>query len=203
MQQKHLILILSVLLIISSCKTPSTPIDQIQVTYEAIPVVREASAIQKKYGKILDRNPLELENETLYTLIDEWIKTPYLLGGDTKEGIDCSSFTQLVYTKVYSAYIERTAETQFESEQTDKFRGQQYLQEGDLVFFTSPSSRNQKIEHVGVYLDNNRFVHATNRKGISGYRGVKISNLKDKYWQTRFLAGGRKLDGTESKLSSN
>jgi len=203
MEYQRLILMVFTTLFISSCKSPSIPIDQIQVTYEAIPVVEEASMIQKKYGKILDMNPLDLKNQALYLLIDKWIGTPYLLGGDTKEGIDCSSFTQLVYTKIYEEYIERTAETQFESEQTDKFRGQQYLQEGDLMFFTAPITRNQQIEHVGIYLGNNRFIHATNRKGLSGYRGVKISNLKHDYWQSRFLAGGRKLKVALSKLSSN
>jgi len=147
--------------------------------------------IKFKYGGILSVPPSEIINMELYAFIDSWIETPYLNGGETKNGIDCSSFSQRLFISVFEAYIERTAQKQFDSINTDKFAGMEFLKEGDLVFFGTDSNN---ITHVGVYLDNNKFINATSRNGDTGYSGVKISNLSEPYWHNIFIAGGRRLD---------
>lgn len=155
-------------------------------------IVEPISKIQIKYAKILAMEPSEIENKKLYEFIDKWTGITYLLGGETKDGIDCSSFTQRLFTRVYDKYIERTADKQFESRFNDKFNDKNYLAEGDLVFFSSfkdPST----ISHVGVYLQNNKFVHSTASRSKTGLTGVQISDLSDPKWTKRFVAGGKRI----------
>ena len=151
------------------------------------------SDLVSKYAQLLGVSSHEITNLTLYDFIEEWFDTPYLLGGETSEGIDCSSFTQRLYTTVYDLYIERTAQKQYDSKLTDKFQGKEYLHEGDLIFFTGVNDKTNKISHVGIYLKNGRFVHATSHKKDTGTRGVKISNLDHPYWKKRFYAAGRRI----------
>ncbi|MBL3656756.1 C40 family peptidase [Fulvivirga sediminis] len=155
--------------------------------------------IQEKYGEIIGVPPEKVTNLDLYEFIESWIGTPYKMGGEDKAGIDCSFFVQYLYHDVYNKLIERTAERQFMSPDTDKFRGQEYLQEGDLLFFNSEGAQYLPITHVGVYLDNQRFVHAASNHDAEGHSGVQISNLSDSYWQKMFVAAGRKPINTSAE----
>lgn len=170
---------------------------------EEIPIVYEETNssesnidnnLKIKYGAILNTDPNQIQNKKLYEFIDQWMGTTYLLGGETRDGIDCSSFTQRFYIKVYDMYIERTAEKQFKSKLTDKFQGKEYLQEGDLIFFKGSGELSNTISHVGIYLQNNKFVHATAYTRDTGSKGVKISDLTDSFWVQRFVAGGRRTN---------
>ncbi|MBQ4821283.1 C40 family peptidase [Aquimarina sp. MMG016] len=154
--------------------------------------------IQKKYGTILSVSPKEIQPVSLYEFIDKWMDTPYRMGGETKEGIDCSFFSQYLYHDVFDQLIERTAEKQYDAPDTDKFIGQEFLKLGDLLFFNEKGNEHFKITHVGVYLGNDKFVHSTARKGTSGKNGVQISNLKKRHWQKMFVAAGRKPGITEA-----
>lgn len=153
----------------------------------------ENTDLVSKYAQLLGVSTLEITNLELYNFIEDWIGTPYLLGGETSEGIDCSSFSQRLYTTVFDLYIERTAQKQHDSKLTDKFQGKEYLHEGDLIFFTGVNDKSNVISHVGIYLKNGRFVHATPHKRDTGTRGVKISNLEDLYWKKRFYTAGRRI----------
>ena len=124
--------------------------------------------IQKKYGEILGIAPQNVKNIQLYSFIDNWENTPYRMGGETKRGIDCSFFTQFLYHDVYNSLIERTAEKQYMAPDTDKFIGQEFLKQGDLLFFNLTGSQYHKITHVGVYLGHDKFVHSTARKASNG-----------------------------------
>lgn len=150
--------------------------------------------IQVKYGKIIKVAPKEITNVKLYKFIDSWMETPYLMGGENRRGIDCSYFSQFLYHDVYDSLIERTAEKQYSAPGTHKFKGQEFLQEGDLLFFNLEGSLYAPISHVGVYLKNGMFVHSTSRKTKKGNNGVQISNLKDAHWQRIFVAAGRKAE---------
>ena len=148
--------------------------------------------IQKKYAAVLGVQPTEIKNIPLFEFIDDWMNTPYKLGGENKQGIDCSFFTQYVFHGVYGNLIERTAQKQFDAPDTNKFTGQYNLRQGDLIFFNSKGSQYEDITHVGFYLGNDRFVHSTSRRKSSGGNGVQISNLKKQPWQRMFVAGGKK-----------
>lgn len=155
--------------------------------------VPDALPIQGKYATILNVVPNNVENMDLYRFIDQWIGTPYKMGGANHDGIDCSSFTQMLYSKIFDLYIERTAETQFTSKYTDRFEGREFLQEGDLLFFKKVDDYSENITHVGIYLQNNMFVHATSNRDKNGNRGVQISDIGESYWIKRFVAAGRRI----------
>ncbi len=167
-----------------------TPTNTVAVTKKPINVLSET---QKKYAEILGIAPEEITNTKLYDFIDSWIGTPYLLGGENKKGIDCSSFTQLLYIKVYDEYIERTAEKQYNSKSRVKFRDPKYLKEGDLLFFKSlDENGNEVVSHVGLYLRNGYFVNSTSKRGVNNVKGVQICNINDRYWRRKFVGAGRR-----------
>ncbi len=120
-------------------------------------------------------------NTKLYQFVYEWIGTPYRLGGSTKKGIDCSKFAYELYEKVFNTTLghnSRNIYTQVDPIKKDE------LKPGDLVFF---KIRSRNITHVGVYIGDNKFAHA------SSSRGVMISNLDEAYWKRYYFNGGRML----------
>ncbi len=119
-------------------------------------------------------------NMGLYSFIEEWYGTPYRFGGTSKTGIDCSAFVRTLYENVYSLSLTRTSRDQFAA--TMRLKDKAELKEGDLVFF---KIRSRNISHVGVYLSDGKFVHA------SSSRGVVISDLNDHYWVRYYAGGGR------------
>ncbi len=129
---------------------------------------------------MLGVKPQSLTNVQLYQFIDGWYGTRYRAGGTTKAGIDCSGFVQRLYSDVYHTSVVRTAIEQFGN--CRFFKHSSNATEGDLVFFRINS---KQITHVGVYLANDRFVHAS----TSG--GVMISSLKEDYWHKYFAGCGR------------
>ena len=143
---------------------------------------QNASYLQLKYSVIIGVPVDQLVNIGLLDDIDKWWGTKYCMGGSTENCIDCSAFTQILLRDVYNASLPRTAQEQFNA--SVKLNDND-LQEGDLVFFHTTGRGRRTITHVGVYLQNNKFVHAA----TSG--GVMISDLNEKYWQPKFRGGGR------------
>ena len=139
--------------------------------------IENASKVQIKYALILDTEIEQIQNVNLYAGIDEWLGTKYRLGGTTKSGIDCSAFVQLLYVTQYGINLPRTAREQYDATQRISRTN---LKEGDLVFFNTQGG----VSHVGIYLQNNKFVHASSS-------GVTISDLFDEYWERRFIGVGR------------
>jgi lipoprotein Spr len=140
----------------------------------------EPSALKRKYADILGIRPKEIDNFSLYQFIDRWYGTNYRLGGQNKDGIDCSGFAQKLYGEVYGIDLLRTAMEQFGS--CKRIKNPKDAEEGDLVFF---HIRSKRITHVGVYLANNYFIHSS----TSG--GVIISSLNEEYWHKYFAGMGR------------
>lgn len=109
----------------------------------------------------------------------KYLGVPYVFGGTTPKGFDCSGFLQYVF-KENGFNIPRLADEQYKlgkSAQTSQ------LQAGDLVFFTTyepgPS-------HCGIYVGSGNFMHASSSKGI------RVDSLSNEYWRPRFL-GGKKI----------
>jgi murein DD-endopeptidase / murein LD-carboxypeptidase len=129
-------------------------------------------------------------NVKLYQFIYDWIGTPYRLGGDSKNGVDCSKFAFQLYDKVFNTVIGNNSRNIFSMvNPIDK----EELQEGDLVFFKIKS---RSISHVGVYIGDNKFAHA------SSSRGVMISNLEAPYWKRYYYKGGRLIETLREKLNN-
>ena len=135
--------------------------------------------------------PQMITNDLLYSFIDEWYGTHYRLGGTDKRGIDCSAFVQRLYARVFNVNLFRTAAEQFKL--CEAIYNKQEIKEGDLVFFSIHSKR---ITHVGIYLANDCFVHASSSKG------VMISKLTDTYWRKYFAGAGRVPNGHSVMPSS-
>lgn len=102
----------------------------------------------------------------------EWQSVPYRFGGVTAKGIDCSAFVQVVYRDAWQKALPRTTASQ---SQLGKKVSYKAAQAGDLVFFKT--SRSQR--HVGVYLGNKEFMHASTSEGVI------ISRLDNPYWASR------------------
>ena len=148
----------------------------------------DLSALQVKYAVLLNTPAEEVRNKKMFEFIDDWYGTPYRLGGTTKKGVDCSAFTQFLFAGVYGFSIPRTAREQYNL--TNRISRTE-LKEGDLIFFNTRGG----VSHVGVYLQNNKFVHAS----TSG--GVMISDIFDDYWVKKFVGVGR-LKDRESVVST-
>lgn len=143
--------------------------------------LEDAAYMQVKYATILDIPVEDVSNMLLFENIDYWWGTKYCLGGSTESCIDCSAFTQTIMSEVYKTHIPRTAQQQYDSSaHIDSYE----LTEGDLVFFQTSG---RGISHVGVYIANNKFAHA------SASNGVIISDLNESYWRTRYRGAGRVL----------
>ena len=133
-----------------------------------------------KYAEMISLEPEDVKNYPLYKFINDWYGVKYKWGGNDISGIDCSAFSQKLYGKIYSTNIHRTARQQHRS--SEKIKDYSEATEGDLVFFRIHHIR---ISHVGVYLANGYFVHA------SRSRGVMISSLDDPYWRSRYAGCGK------------
>ncbi len=112
--------------------------------------------------------------------IVEWLGTPYRFGGNTTKGIDCSAFMKTIYENSLNIELPRTANEQFSvGAKIDR----EDLQFGDLVFFKT--RRYAPITHVGVYLGDDLFAHASSRDGVT------ISSLNSSYYSKKFKGGKR------------
>ena len=118
-------------------------------------------------------------------LARSYLGVPYVYGGSSPSGFDCSGFTSYIY-KQLGYPIQRTASTQWQSNGTYVSRSD--LQAGDLVFFRDPARANGKpASHVGIYIGDNQFIHATSSRS----RCVKINSLSESYYNGYYIGAKR------------
>jgi cell wall-associated NlpC family hydrolase len=123
----------------------------------------------------------DVETRKLTSTARSYLGVPYRYGGTTRRGMDCSGFVYRVYRDLgYDSFQRVSSQTLYRmGRRTQRHR----LQAGDLCFFSSSG----RINHVGFYLGNNTFIHA------SSSRGIIITSLDDPYWSKK-SAGFRTLD---------
>jgi hypothetical protein len=124
-------------------------------------------------------------SEELTTLAKKYLGGKYVWGGETPKGFDCSGYTQYIFKKV-GINLPRTAYQQ--SKVGESVTGS--LKKGDLIFFNTDPSRSIPVTHVGVYLENGKFIHAASSK-----KGIIISPLTKKY--QRAYLGAKRILRTE------
>ncbi len=116
------------------------------------------------------------EASLIISTAKNYIGVPYVFGGDTPNGFDCSGYLEYVFAK-NGIQIPRTADEQYK---LGKLVKTSQLKPGDLVFFTTYEPG---ASHCGIYLGNNNFIHASTSKG------VRIDDLNNSYWSARYYGG--------------
>lgn len=119
---------------------------------------------------------------------EKWRGTPYVDGGMSASGMDCSGFTVVAFRELFGVTLPRTAGEQAVS---GREVTRDALKPGDLVFFQTGRWK----RHVGIYLSDEQFIHA------SLSRGVTLSSLDDSYWQKKYWQA-RRLS-SQNQLSLN
>lgn len=141
--------------------------------------IESASPVQLKYAVLLNTEVESLPNKNLLESVDKWYGVRYRTGGNGTSGIDCSGFTVAVYAAVYGINLPRVSKEQY---RISRKISTTELMEGDLLFF---NTRGSGVSHVGVYLGNNKFIHATVSKG------VMVNDIFESYYIKRFIGAGR------------
>ena len=108
---------------------------------------------------------------------------PYVYGGSSPSGFDCSGFTSYVYAQ-FGISLNRSASNQLDNGTPVSMSE---LQPGDLVLFKKSGTGSKRASHVGIYIGGNQFVHAS-----TSTVGVIVSNMSDAYYTSGFV-GGRRL----------
>ena len=128
--------------------------------------------------KLIDTNTDT--NKQLNKFVTNWLGVRYVFGGDSKRGIDCSAFVRRAYKSVYDKVLPRTCIYQYKMVQKIT---KDCLEIGDLIFFRV---RGGSGWHVGIFIGDKRFVHASGRG-----RNVMISSLEEDFYKRIYLSGGR------------
>jgi probable lipoprotein NlpC len=166
-----ILIVLGVLVKIYSCAPlrPLTP----------LPVPQKTSGTYKKTSGPLQNNGITGIVEWDDVLLP-WLGTPYLPGGSTKNGADCSGFVSSVYMEKEKMYIPRSTTEEYK---IGKAIDKNNLAVGDLIFFGD----GKKVNHVGLYVGKGNFIHA------STSNGVMVSPLEDNYWKPKYIGAKRYL----------
>lgn len=172
-------------LVLSACSSTNTSkLDRSQT---------EMHAVNDKNGLLLQASQDEFEamvrnvdvKSKIMDQYADWKGVRYRLGGESKRGIDCSAFVQRTFREQFGMDLPRST---YEQEDMGKQIQRAKLRPGDLVLFRAGSTG----RHVGIYLGNDKFVHASTSSGVT------ISSLTDNYWDKRYREGRRLLGKSSS-----
>ena len=153
----------------------TSPTPRSQARRDSIPVRAVSSRSVSSASSALRAARLD---RSLRDAAPRWLGIPYRWGGSSRRGIDCSAFVQQYVRENLAIELPRTTAGQrYEGVPVDRDQ----LQSGDLVFF-----RRSGVRHVGVYLSDGEFIHA------SSSRGVTVSELDNDYW-TRYYWMARRI----------
>lgn len=100
---------------------------------------------------------------------EDWKGTPHRMGGESKNGIDCSGFAHHIYSSLFNLDVPRSSKAFMKAGQKIS---KDELKPGDLVIFHPRSYR-----HVGIYVGNNKFIHSSTSNGVA------MSDLNNSYWK--------------------
>ncbi len=144
----------------------------------------EKLAEQKEMEELSDILGVEIKeasNLNLYREVADWLGTRYRRGGMSRKAVDCSGFTNIIYKNVYDMKLDRVSTAIAKNLKVSVSKDD--LIPGDMVFFSTLGRK--YINHVGVYLGNGLFAHASIKKG------VVVSSLLEGYYSKAWRKGGR------------
>ena len=181
MNKYLIVFILLVIILFTQCKT-SSKIANKKNNNKAIEKEAKNTAnaffynnYSKKFGYQLAGN----EDKNFIETVETWLGVPYKYGGCSREGTDCSCFVYTFYKEFYNIVLPRKSE---DMQLQSKVISENNYKTGDLIFFKINS---EKISHVGIYISNRHFVHASTSKG------VMINCLDENYYKIYFYKCGR------------
>lgn len=109
----------------------------------------------------------------------QWAGTRYKLGGNSRQGVDCSGFVQLTFKQRFGIHLPRITREQAKQ---GKAIAKHQIQTGDLVFFKT--GRGPNGYHVGIYVKDDKFLHASTKGGVI-YSSLNSPYWQKTYWQAR------------------
>lgn len=166
---------------LTAASLSSTPATPTQIKIVAKTATLEQIQAQTLFSKpqananVSPKAKNSLANQKVSAIYRKWAGTRYRLGGSSHSGIDCSAFVQKTMQGAFNIALPRsTAEQRYIGKAISKSE----LRTGDLVFF-------RKNHHVGVYIGNGKFVHASTSKGVT------TSSLSESYWARNYTQSRR------------
>ncbi|MEK7991176.1 MAG: NlpC/P60 family protein [Thiotrichaceae bacterium] len=164
------------------------PKPRLRVAHQAESKKTKKVAEAKKPARMIAKSyaPLKAPRPQLGEMITsakKYLGYPYVYGGTTPRGFDCSGFIVYNSKKAGISYVPRTAHQQYKHTAPVS---RDDLKPGDLVFFHSRNNR-KRIGHVGIYIGDDKFIHAR----AKGPKDVTITSLNSNYYRKHFVRGGR------------
>lgn len=165
-----------IIVVLSSCGTHRV---NTNLLYNPV----EVNELSNKLGVVLSNTDKDDDkNMPLYAEVSLWLGVPYKYGGISRQGLDCSGFTYLIYQKVYRKVLPRSTSDLITMKMHKLSKSN--LKAGDLVFFATTGNK-KKITHAGIYLKDGYFIHASTSKGVI------VSHLDEDYYKRTWRKGGR------------
>ncbi len=168
---------LAVAVLLSACSSTNTARNMHSETHAVPEDTSSLQASQDEFESMV-RN-LDVKSR-LMDQYASWKGVRYRLGGSTKKGIDCSGFVQRTFREQFNMELPRST---YEQQEMGKSVSRGHLRTGDLVLFRAGSTG----RHVGIYIGNNQFVHASTSSGVT------ISSMDEPYWKKRYNEARRVL----------
>lgn len=156
------------------------------VVFQGSPILSKDSSFQIDEMKFswLDQVP-SITDRSLVQIALSYFNSPYLWGGRTRYGIDCSGYTQTVFQQK-GIQLMRDASQQVKQGKKVEFEA---LKPGDLVFFASEKTGN--VTHVGIYIGDKSIAHAHGRVRVDELRPRGIYNLEEQYYSHQYFSSRR------------
>jgi len=168
-------------LTVVSCSKKQLPVSSARYTSAPVAATPEMQRFfNGGVGRTLDTG--RKKPKQIIKTAGKYIGTPHCMGGTTKKCMDCSGLTYISFAK---NKIEIPRNSQEQARYGRIIFNQADLKKGDLVFFTKSYSTSDYITHVGIYLGNGKFIHA------STSAGVIETPLNNPWWSQRFVFGTR------------
>ncbi|MBN2424390.1 MAG: C40 family peptidase [Calditrichaceae bacterium] len=146
------------------------------------------SAAKKRVSQVSDPIPVKADKTSvkkegrLWQEASIWVGTPYRYGGTDRAGIDCSGLVGYLFREVYGIDLPRTVSAMLKE---GRGIGGKNYREGDLLFFKN--SNRGPVDHVGIYLGDQQFIHASTSSGVI------IDRLDDDFYRKRLITARRYL----------
>lgn len=161
------------IVVLSSCKV------QQELLYNPTEV---ASLSRDLRIPLSNTNKDDQRNMLFYAELAGWLGTPYKYARMSKSGTDCSGFVYQVYKKMYKMDLPRSTSdlSKYKMKKIKKNK----LETGDLLFFAT-GKKKKEITHVGIFLKNNQFIHASTSKGVI------VNSLDENYYKKAYVNAKR------------